>query len=124
MNARIVKVKNHLKENRVTYFVGAGCTVVGVAVGVIVFGNGVQIVDSLKLINWKSPHTSQTVLIRQGHPGYIVRCKETGALFPSQNAAAKAMGINQGSLSQHLAGKFPQAGGHTFECLGEVAAVA
>ncbi len=103
MSDRIKKIKNHLREKKVTYVVGTGCLVVGTAIGFFALGGGVQVVDSLKitLINWKSPHTSQTILIRQGHPGYIVRCKETGELFASLNSAAKAKGINPGNLSHH-----------------------
>lgn len=112
-------VKTHLQENKKVYIASGVSLVVG-AVGALAFsGGGTQIVDSFKLINWKSPHTSQTVLVRRGHPGFIIRCNQTGELFASQRRAAIANGINQGTLSSHLHGKYPDIGGLTFTCLGE-----
>jgi hypothetical protein len=119
MSERIEKVKTHLKENKATYFVGVGGVVVGTAVGFFSFGRGVQIVDSFKLINWKSPHTSQTILHPQGHLGYKVRDTVTGNLYCSQNSAARALGVNKGIMSGHLNGKFPDVNGHILERVGD-----
>lgn len=60
-----------------------------------------------------------TELERHGHPGYLVRCEETGGVFASQNRAAEACGISPANLSQHLNGKYESAGGLHFERLGE-----
>ncbi len=87
MNQRIVKIKNHLVENKVAYFTGAGGIVIGAAVGVFVCGNP-TVVDSQKLnavINWKSPMTkiSQITLElpARGHRGNILFCNETHKFF-------------------------------------------
>ncbi len=44
-----------------------------------------------------------------------VRCIETGIIYDSSKAAAKAMGVSNGSLSQHLHGKTKSFAGHTWE---------
>ncbi len=122
MNNRIEKIKNHLSENKVTYFVGTGCLVVGTAVGFFAFGGGVQIVDSLKvtLINWKSPHTSTTILVPQGNGyGYKVKDTTTGSLYPSQGCAAKALGVCPSVMSGHLTGKIDDVNGHILERIGD-----
>lgn len=41
---------------------------------------------------------------KKGHPGFVTRCLETGALFPSQNKAAEAMGVSPSVMSGHLSG--------------------
>ena len=47
-----------------------------------------------------------TVVLRdgRGHPGYVVKCLETGSIYLSQAEAAKAMGFTPSTLSQHLNG--------------------
>ncbi len=125
-NQKLKNIKNHLKKNKVTYCVSIGVGIVAFGAGALAFGNGVQIVDSIKitLVNWKSPHTSQTILIRQGHPGNKVRWDQTGELFASQQRAAKASGVDAGNLSRHLNGKQAHVNGNTFTNLGEATAIA
>jgi hypothetical protein len=52
---------------------------------------------------------------RQGPPSWVVRCKETGELFTSQNSAAREMNISSSELSKHLRGGLTEVRGHTFE---------
>jgi hypothetical protein len=63
--------------------------------------------------------TVVTVVAREGrgHPGYIVRCLETGNVFVSQNQAADAMNIPKHILSKHLTGEFADACGWHLERL-------
>ncbi len=83
MSERIDKIKAHLKENKITYFVGAGGVVVG-GLSMLALGQNSEIkqtVDSWKftLFTWK-PSTINNIsadLIRRGHPGLAVMCKET-----------------------------------------------
>ncbi len=59
MHKRIEKIKDHFSVNKDRYITGAGCLVVGAAVGIFVCGT-TKIVDSQNLnaiINWKSPMT-------------------------------------------------------------------
>jgi len=54
----------------------------------------------------------------RGHPGYIVRCIETGDMFLSQKEVAKAYNCPDSILSMHLRGKIPDFAGHHFERVG------
>lgn len=47
-----------------------------------------------------------------------VRCVDTGIEYESITAAAKAIGVKQGSLSMHLLGKRNRCNGLTFEYAG------
>lgn len=51
----------------------------------------------------------------RGHPGFVIRCLETGQLFPSQNSAAKAFDGWASVLSGHLSGKLSDFQGFHFE---------
>ena len=66
-----------------------------------------------------SNNTVITDLPRRGHPGYNVRCLETGEVFASQNRAAQVMGVNRGELSKNVRGLSAAAGGFHFQRLGE-----
>ncbi len=75
MSERIEKIKNHFKENKITYFVGVGGIVVGGLSALALSQNtGIkQTVDSWKftLFTWK-PSTINNIsadLTRRGHPG-------------------------------------------------------
>lgn len=116
------KIKIHFRENKKLYIAGGISLTVGVVGGAFLTSNGVQIVDSFKLVNWKSSHESVTVLVRRGHPGNIVKNLETGELFASQNRAAAMNGINKGEMSKHLRGLQESINGLHFEKLGEAVA--
>jgi hypothetical protein len=51
----------------------------------------------------------------QGHPGYLVRCLETGTIFSSQKQAAIMHGVSDAILSLHVRGKIPNINGLHFE---------
>lgn len=53
----------------------------------------------------------------RGHPGYIVRCLETGDYFTSQREAAAALNVSETILSKHLSGKIQDAEGFHLERL-------
>ena len=122
MNETIEKVRTHLYENRKKYLIGIGCFVAGVLVGgtVVYFvkdasGNKAMI-DSFNLIKYKSPHTSQLIqILSPGNSGNVIKDVETGIIYPSQNAAAKALGINPSNISSQLNGKNADVAGHIFE---------
>lgn len=119
-NERIHKIKDHLLECKIMYITGAVCLAVGV-VGSLFLTKEMRITGIIIVIGKNNTLTKTTVLTRRGHPGNILRCNETGELFASQNRAASDMGIDPANLSRHLNGKFPNAGGYTFENLGEAA---
>lgn len=43
----------------------------------------------------------------RGHPGWPVRCIETGQKWLTQGAAAKDLGVSEGLMSGHVQGKIP-----------------
>jgi len=53
----------------------------------------------------------------RGNSGFVTRCLETGELFPTQNAAAKAYDISPSIMSIHLNKGVPLDQGLTFERL-------
>jgi hypothetical protein len=92
-------------------------------IGVVVCRNSPQLkqtIDAFK-IQYKSPTTNvvTTNLTRRGHPGYIVKCLETGEMFASQRRAAEALGVNRYELYKQLQDIVPTAGGYTFKKMGE-----
>lgn len=52
---------------------------------------------------------------RQGPPSWVVRCLETGGIFPSQRQTAVGMDLPENELSQHLNGTIPHVRGYHFE---------
>ena len=58
-------------------------------------------------------------LKRRGHPGYVVRCNETGETFASINRAAAMNDISPSTIRNQICGRIPNAKGLTFTKLGE-----
>jgi len=52
---------------------------------------------------------------RQGPPSWVVKCKESGNIFSSQNAASVAEEVTISNLSRHLNGLQENANGKHFE---------
>lgn len=48
-----------------------------------------------------------------------VRCIQTDEVYPTQLAAAEALGVSQGAISQHLDGKIASVGGYILEYTAE-----
>jgi hypothetical protein len=120
MNEKIEKIKKHIVENKLVYILGAGAFAAGTGVGLTI-GIRQIVVTDVANVKWHSPTINNIIasVERRGHPGNVIRCNETGEIFASQNHAAKLMGLNPGSLSSHLSGKYDHANGYTFEKLGE-----
>ena len=132
MSEKTDKIKKHFKDHKEAYITGGVCLVVGAAVTYLVIKQD-QILESdetVSLINnfqglfYKSPITNDItqLVVRRGHPGFLIQCNETKTIFASINQAAKEMGLNAGNLSSHLHGKNPHVGGFTFTNLGEAVA--
>jgi hypothetical protein len=128
-------ITNHVKRHKVAYSFGAGVAVAGLtclimrgvysqhirgAVGVPAQGAvGVLGVSDVNIhpLSFFSKQNVVTVIEanRQGPPSWVVRCKETLDIFPSQKAAAKEMGLSASHLSDHLSGGMDHVNGFTFE---------
>jgi hypothetical protein len=117
------KARNHVKRHQVVYSFGAGVAVTGVTV--LIFRRAMPQggLRNTAFLVFRNRQTVNNVIItqleRRGHPGYIIKCNETGEVFASQARAADAMGINRPNLVSHLNGRLPHTGGYTFERLGE-----
>lgn len=57
--------------------------------------------------------------VRVGHPGFIIKCDQTGEIFPSVFRAAQVMGVARGSMSKHINGKMKSVKGYTFTKIGD-----
>lgn len=123
MTERIKKIKEHIKENRKVYICSAfsaGITMLimrGVASqsisrDVIVTAGRDAIVARKKIAMRNVSFISSN---RQGAPSWVVRCKETGAIFTSQRSAALEMGISTTNISRQLNGLQENAQGYHFE---------
>lgn len=61
---------------------------------------------------------STAVLLHRQHVRWdrtAVRCIETGEVYDSAAAAAHALGVGRGTISNHLAGRYPHVRGKHFE---------
>jgi hypothetical protein len=108
------RIKTHLGEHKGVYITAAVATGVGVAVGL-----GLANKDAIRILVIGNNNTVVAVLERRGHPGYLVRCLETGEVYSSINRAAKACSVNAGNLCRHLNGHLDHVKGLHFEKLGE-----
>jgi hypothetical protein len=97
------KVKQHLKDNRKTYIVGASCLTVGYFLRrpqalSPVFNNTVAPVIE------NSPTFINTVN-NGGYARKIIRCIETDEMWPSMTKAAEAAGHTLQAMSKHIHGQ-------------------
>lgn len=124
----VVKIKTHLKENKTTYIsvVVTAVTVAGITMLImrsielqrISRGISVTANRGISVVADRSVVTNNVSLIssrRQGAPSWVVRCIETNEIFTSQREAARAMGLSEAELSQHLNGMMKHVRGWTFE---------
>ena len=117
------RIMRHFRENRNTYLAGAA----GLAIGAVTATAFVkapqikQVVDAYK-IQYKSPTTNHVYaeLTRRGHPGKIIKCKETGEVFASINRAAEVNKVPVNTIRDQLMGIIDPKSNLTFECLGDM----
>lgn len=118
--SKFESVKNHLRNNKVTY-IACGVTAVVVAGTTCIILKKPSLVSNtaIQILPWKSPQTIEIYVEALGDPGNIIQDLVTGTVYASQNEAARALGVNQGLISRHLAGKLADVKGHTFAKLGK-----
>jgi hypothetical protein len=116
MKEQIEKVKTHVKDHKELY-IGIG---IGVAVTTVIAVVACNKVNVSQVVIGNNNHLEQTtLLIRRGHPGFVIKCNETGEVFASQKRAAEAMDLSVTTLARHLKGASPHVKGFTFQNLGE-----
>ena len=119
------RIKAHFQRNKTRYYVGSTIGVAAITL-VIMRGrhasflrslDGQDVVTMRPLTFFSNRTNIVTVIAREGrgHPGYLVRCKETGDIFSSQSGAASWAGTSAVNMSQHLSGRFPDVYGLHFE---------
>lgn len=117
---KIEVVKKHVQENKTVYLTtAAGVVIAGVAGYVI--GSYRQVNANQQAFAYKSTvNQTQIVLTTaRGHRGNQVLHHESGIIYPSQNAVAEALGLSATTVSDHLKGRKPHAGGQHMTNLGE-----
>ncbi len=125
MNQRIEKIKNHLTENKITYFVGAGCAVIGGAVMVIVIGRsegGAEIAQKVtQIVIGNRINATVVNLVERSTPSKPVHLVGTNLYFNSLSEAARETGHNLSALSRHINGHSTDIKGDIFEILAPAA---
>jgi len=120
MNHRIENVKQHLRNNKVTYVACSVTAVVCVAGTYFLVGKSALVnVRPIQILNWKSNQTVEVFIEALGDPGNIIQDVTTGTVYASQGQAARALGLTPSAISKHLNGLIPDVQGHIFEKLGK-----
>jgi hypothetical protein len=123
----IKSLKEHFQKHKRRYLEAAGalgvagftCLIMrGVASQHIGCGISVSADRGISVIADRSVVRDNIFLIssrRQGAPSWVVRCLETGGIFPSQLSVAKEMGLSSSEISKHLNGVMDDVRGFHFE---------
>jgi hypothetical protein len=120
MGKKVEKVKKHFSENKQLY-IGIGIGVVVTVVSVVICRSTQIAITNPALVNWKPvSNVVQVQMIRPGPKSFVIQCLETQKTWPSMRAAAKDLGLHPSAITNHINGKFPDAGGFHFEKLAEI----
>lgn len=122
-SARAQKIKDHFSKHRELYIRS------GLVIGTAVFSTALSHATRPMIVtaqgkNFASVGNNVTInyndLRRRGTPQNVIRCVETGVIYPSQNAAATELGISAADLSKHLNHGLALLKGLHFERVGIV----
>jgi hypothetical protein len=120
VKGHIQDVKNHVVENKKTYLIMAGAVIVAGTTGYVA-GSYRKVSANQQAFAYKST-VNQTQIVMttaRGHRGNQILDTDSGIIYPSQNVTAEALGVSPTTVSDHLNGKKPHAGGHHLTNLGE-----
>ena len=112
-------VKHHFRKYQTIYMFAGGIVlgaVSGVLLSRVILKNAGFVIhanDNQGVINV----ARQIVIEAAGNSGNVIKDLTTGIVYPSQNAAAKALGLDPSMLSKHLSGRDSHIMGHVFEKL-------
>lgn len=109
VKVRIARAKQHFRENRTTYLIGAGCLAAGYLLRksnvVTVVNEGVAPVVPAVINNTVAPVMNNIVhntVNNGGRMRKIIKCLETGQLWSSMTEAAEAQGKSLAMMSNHI----------------------
>jgi hypothetical protein len=94
-----------------------GIVIGGTAVYLLKNGSPAPKISQRAIGIWNTQVATLITIDAPGNSGNVIQDLSTGIIYPSQNAAAKALGINPSNLSSHLKGKNPDVAGHVFKKL-------
>jgi hypothetical protein len=132
MNDKIQSVKDHISRNKTVYIsTGISVAIAGITCAIMRgrYTGVLRVLDQSDTINVrplsflsKQSNHIVNVIEREGrgHPGYLVKCLETGITYLSQTQAASDMGLSKSMLSSHLNGAVNDVNGFHFERVGYV----
>ena len=119
MEAKIEKIKSHLKENKKGYLIAGASILSGVILGAggVVLANradvlAVQKINALVVVKPTQTLTQETILML---------VKETGEKFASKNRLSETLGVNRSELADIAPGESGKIGNYTVENLGKAA---
>ena len=117
-------VIENIKTYKSLYITGGSCLVIGVVGGVLLKNSsGTKVVDmfNVKLFSPTNniANTINVKIPKPGNSGNMLYCHQNHTAYPSQRSAAKALSLNESSISQYLQGRWPSPKGYTFDKLAE-----
>lgn len=120
--SKIENIKNHVREHKKVYVVGASCLAVGLLGGValvksgdisiVVTGDKNQIVGKAKTVN-----QVMVELVERSTPSRPVHLVGTNLYFNSISEAARETGYARSLISQNINGHIPDVKGDVFKLL-------
>lgn len=120
--SKIENIKNHVRENKKVYIVGASCLAVGVGVGAVlvksgnisisVSGDGNHVVGKARTVN-----QVMVELVERSTASRPVHLDGTNLYFSSINEAARETGLPRHLISRNVNGLIPDVKGQVFKLL-------
>lgn len=126
--SKIENIKNHVRENKKAYIVGASSLAIGVGIGVgaaliksgnvsiVASGDGNQIVGKAKTVN-----QVMFEMVERSTPSKPVHLKGTNLYFNSLSEAARETGHSLSMISQNVNGHISDVKGDVFVLLDPAA---
>jgi hypothetical protein len=118
---KAARPRQHLKDNRKTYLVGAGCFAAGYLLRqprVITIVNHTAPAITPVFNNHNIGNVVSTVVNNGGHMHKIVQCLETGEIWTKVTDAAEAAGTSLAYMSRHINGHKPDVFGKHYKIIG------
>lgn len=122
MNDKLVRIKQHVSDNKAVYVTGAVSSAVFLTVGTgigLAFGvKNFGVNNAVALRGDVYQNLIQMNLKGRMHPGIRLLHNETGITYPSVRYAAEVLQLNRNKMHKHLKGLLPDIDGQTFTDLG------